>query len=544
MTSATTDSFVHLHVHTEYSMLDGAARLTELFAETARMGMPALAMTDHGNVFGAYDFYRKANAAGVKPIIGMEAYLTPNTHRGDRTRVRWAEGGENDVSGGGAFTHMTLLAETTEGMHNLFRLASRSSLEGFFYKPRADRELLAQYADGLIGTTGCPSGEIQTWLRIGDYEKARASARRVPGHLRQGQLLPRADGPRARHREAGLRGSAAARRRISGCRSSPPTTCTTRTARTPTRTRCYVCAAAGKTMADPNRFKFDGGGYYLKSPAEMRSLWADKHDLREACDNTLLIAERCDVEVHRGQRHVHVAVPGARGRDRALLVRTRGRRRPAAPLPRRHPARGAEAGRLRGRRHRADELPRLLPRGRRLHQLGQGQRHPGRAGPRLGRGLDGRLRDAHHRPQPARARADLRAVPEPRPRVDARLRHRLRRAPARRGHPLRHREVRQRPRRADRHLRNDQVQAGGQGRRTRARLPVLDGRPHHQGDAARGHGQGRPAQARSSTRPTTATRRAASSAPWSRPTSRSRRSSRRPRGSRGSSGSGACTPPA
>src|SRR5579875_3737414 len=157
-------------------MLDGAARLTELFAEAARMEMPALAMTDHGNVFGAYDFFTKATAVGVKPIVGMEAYLTPNTARGDRSRVRWASGGEDDVSGGGAFTHMTLLAEKTSGMHNLFRLASRSSLEGFFYKPRADRELLAEYATGLIATTGCPSGEIQTWLRIGDYEKALASA--------------------------------------------------------------------------------------------------------------------------------------------------------------------------------------------------------------------------------------------------------------------------------------------------------------------------------------------------------------------------------
>src|SRR3954463_11223971 len=157
-------------------MLDGAARLPELFAETARLGMPALAMTDHGNVFGAYDFYSKAVAAGVKPIIGMEAYVTPNTHRGDRTRVRWADGGGDDVSGGGAFTHMTLLAESTAGMHNLFRLSSRSSLEGFFYKPRADRELLAEYSQGLIGTTGCPSGEVQTWLRIGDYDKARQAA--------------------------------------------------------------------------------------------------------------------------------------------------------------------------------------------------------------------------------------------------------------------------------------------------------------------------------------------------------------------------------
>src|SRR6201996_3442121 len=126
-------------------MLDGAARLPGLFPECARMGMPALAMTDHGNVFGAYDFYAKAKAAGVKPIIGMEAYLTPNTSRFDRTRVRWAQGGENDVSGGGAFTHMTLLAENTVGMHNLFRLSSRSSLEGFFYKPQADRELLDEY---------------------------------------------------------------------------------------------------------------------------------------------------------------------------------------------------------------------------------------------------------------------------------------------------------------------------------------------------------------------------------------------------------------
>ncbi|HVE26002.1 MAG TPA: PHP domain-containing protein, partial [Sporichthya sp.] len=122
------DSFVHLHVHTEYSMLDGAARLDDLFRGCNEMGMPALAMTDHGNVFGAYDFIKKANDAGVKPIIGMEAYLTPGTHRSERTRVRWADGGEDDVSGGGAFTHMTVLAENTAGMHNLFRLSSLASL--------------------------------------------------------------------------------------------------------------------------------------------------------------------------------------------------------------------------------------------------------------------------------------------------------------------------------------------------------------------------------------------------------------------------------
>ena len=118
--------FVHLHVHTEYSMLDGAARLDDLFDRTDELGMGAIAMTDHGNVFGAYEFYTKARAKGIKPIIGLEAYCTPNTPRHERKRVRWNDGGDDDVSGGGAFTHMTLLAENTAGMHNLFRLSSRS----------------------------------------------------------------------------------------------------------------------------------------------------------------------------------------------------------------------------------------------------------------------------------------------------------------------------------------------------------------------------------------------------------------------------------
>ena len=174
--SANGQDFVHLHVHTEYSMLDGAARLDDMFERTAELGMDSIAMTDHGNVFGAYDFWSKAKAHGVKPIIGMEAYFTPNTSRFDKKRVRWNDGGDDDVSGSGAYTHMTLLAENTAGMHNLFRLSSRASMEGFFYQPRADRELLADYAQGLIATTGCPSGEVQTWLRIGDYDKARQAA--------------------------------------------------------------------------------------------------------------------------------------------------------------------------------------------------------------------------------------------------------------------------------------------------------------------------------------------------------------------------------
>ena len=133
-------------------------------------------MTDHGNVFGAYDFWKRGRDAGVKPIIGQESYLTPGTHRTDKTRVRWADGGEDDVSGGGAYTHMTMLAETTEGMHNLFRLSSLASLEGHYYKPRMDRELLQTYAKGIIATTGCSSGEVQTLMRLGDYDDAKRSA--------------------------------------------------------------------------------------------------------------------------------------------------------------------------------------------------------------------------------------------------------------------------------------------------------------------------------------------------------------------------------
>ena len=139
---ASSDSFVHLHVHTEYSMLDGAARVTDLMTEAVAQGMPAIAITDHGNNFGAYDFWKQATAAGIKPIIGTEAYLTPGTHRSERTRVKWGTGGEDDVSGSGAYTHITLLAESTPGMHNLFRLSSLASIEGYYYKPRMDRELL------------------------------------------------------------------------------------------------------------------------------------------------------------------------------------------------------------------------------------------------------------------------------------------------------------------------------------------------------------------------------------------------------------------
>jgi DNA polymerase-3 subunit alpha len=312
--SGRNDSFVHLHVHTEYSMLDGAARLTEMFARTAELGMDAIAMTDHGNVFGAFDFYSKAKAAGVKPIIGMEAYLTPATSRFERKRVRWGDGGQDDVSGSGAYTHMTILAENTAGMHNLFRLSSRSSMEGFFYKPRADRELLAEYSAGLIGTTGCPSGEIQTWLRIGNYEKARETAAEFQDIFGKDsfflELMDHGLDIENRVRDGLLR--------LSRDLGIPPVATNDSHYTNPGDAQAHehlLCVSSGSTMADPKRFRFNGDSYYIKSPAEMRELWAGKYDLREACDNTLLVAERCDVEFTEGNGTYMPRFPVPEGED-------------------------------------------------------------------------------------------------------------------------------------------------------------------------------------------------------------------------------------
>src|SRR6478672_5751579 len=291
--------FVHLPVHTEYSMLDGAARLDDLFARTSELGMTSIALTDHGNVFGAYDFYSKATAAGIKPIIGMEAYVTPDTSRFEKKRVRWNDGGDDDVSGSGAYTHMTLLAESTAGMHNLFRLSSRASMEGYYYQPRADRELLAEYAAGLIGTTGCPSGEVQTWLRIGDYAKARKSAgdfQEILGRdnyfieLMDHDLVIEKrvrDGLLQLSKDLGIPVIATNDSHYVNREDAPAH-------------EHLLCVSSGSVMSDPKRFRLDGDGYYIKSAAEMRELWEHKHGMKEACDNTLLIAERCEVSFTEG----------------------------------------------------------------------------------------------------------------------------------------------------------------------------------------------------------------------------------------------------
>ncbi|MEO7746037.1 MAG: DNA polymerase III subunit alpha [Actinomycetota bacterium] len=296
-TSSADDSFVHLHVHTEYSMLDGAARIDDLFTEAALQGSPALATTDHGYIFGAYEFWKAGRKHGVKPIIGLEAYLTPGTHRTDRTRVKWGDGGRDDVSGSGAYTHMTLLARDNEGMHNLFRMSSLASLEGHYFKPRMDRDLLARYGTGLIGTTGCAGGEIQTRLRLGQYDQARAAAAELRDIF----------GPENYYAEIMDHGLDVERSTITDLLRlakdlAIPLVATNDLHYThaagATAHAALLCVQSGSTLADPGRFKFEADEFYLKTPAQMRHLF---RELPEACDNTLLIAERCDVSFTEGE---------------------------------------------------------------------------------------------------------------------------------------------------------------------------------------------------------------------------------------------------
>jgi len=291
---ATSDSFVHLHVHTEFSMLDGAARVGDLFAKAEQLGMPALAMTDHGYLFGAYEFWKKAQSTSVKPIIGLEAYVTPGTHRTDRTRVRWGDERTrpgDDVSGGGLYTHMTLLASSTAGMHNLFRMGSIASLDQEFAKyPRLDRELLHRYSSGIIATTGCPSGEVQTRLRLGQYDAAREAAAELRDIFGAEnffcEVMDHNNEIERRTIKDLLRLAKDLNLPLLATNDSHYTNPEDATAHA-----ALLCVQSGSTLMDPDRFKFDGEGYYLQSPEEMRYTW---RELPEACDNTLLVAERCE----------------------------------------------------------------------------------------------------------------------------------------------------------------------------------------------------------------------------------------------------------
>ncbi|RKT88655.1 DNA polymerase-3 subunit alpha [Saccharopolyspora antimicrobica] len=290
------DPFVHLHVHTEYSMLDGAAKVGALFAEAERLGMPAVGMTDHGNMFGADEFYQQARKTGIKPVIGIEAYLAPGS-RFHKKPVFWGEakqrgtdefGTGGDVSGAGAYTHMTMLARNATGLRNLFTLSSRASFEGMYRKPRMDKELIAEFSEGVIATTGCPSGEVQTRLRLRQFDEAlRAAAEYQEIFGREHFFLELMDHglPIERSVRQGLL-------EISKKLGIPPLATNDSHYVTVDQADSHgalLCVQSGKTLGDASRFKFDGDGYYLKSAEEMRAYWDS--EVPGAADNTLLIAE-------------------------------------------------------------------------------------------------------------------------------------------------------------------------------------------------------------------------------------------------------------
>ncbi|BCX48280.1 DNA polymerase III alpha subunit [Haloferula helveola] len=276
------DSFVHLHVHTEYSLLDGMNRCKQLAKRAKELGMPAVAMTDHGNLFGAVEFFQACEAEGVKPIFGCEIYLAPGKMEDKK-----------DVPGRKRATHMTLLAETDEGWTNLQKLVSKGHLEGLYYgKPRVDRDTLREFHEGIICLTGCISGPVNEWLLAGDEAKARETLEELVdifgkdnvyveihdhGLEKQREVMPKLI---ALAKEFGLKPVAA------------------NDAHFLTRADheahdVMICIGTGRLLIDENRMRYPEEVYF-KTAEEMRELFAE---VPGACDATLEIAERCRVEM-------------------------------------------------------------------------------------------------------------------------------------------------------------------------------------------------------------------------------------------------------
>ena len=282
-------SFVHLHTHSEFSLLDGAARIDELFAKAAAFGMPALALTDHGVMFGALDFYEAGRRHGVKPILGVEAYVAPGS-RFDR------EPGENDEK----YRHLTILARNETGYRNLLRLVTDAHLEGFYHRPRVDKELLAERSEGLVALSGCLASETARLLLAGQEDRARDAA----GTYRD------IFGPDGFYLELQDHGLAEQRKvnpmlvRMSSSIGVPlvATNDIHYTEKDHSRPHdVLLCIQQQKVQTDTARLRFDTDEFYVKSAQEMRALFS-QHE--EACDATLDIAERCELDLTFGQHHL------------------------------------------------------------------------------------------------------------------------------------------------------------------------------------------------------------------------------------------------
>ena len=295
------DSFTHLHVHTEFSMLDGAARLDELVAKAVADGQPAIGITDHGNMYGVLDFYKECRNQGVKPIIGTEAYMAfeSRTERPAR-RGRIDDSGGDTEGGKKLYYHLTLLAENDQGYRNLIQLASLAFMEGYYYKPRMDWELLERYHHGLIATTGCLGGHVLQSLLQGDDKGAFNNAGRLQEIFgRDNLFVELQDHGLPQQRETNPKLLDIARRLNAPLLATNDSHYVHREDHE--AHGALLCVQTGSTLSDPKRFKFEGEEHYLKASHEMRHLF---RDVPEACDNTLWIAERADVTIEFGNPHL------------------------------------------------------------------------------------------------------------------------------------------------------------------------------------------------------------------------------------------------
>jgi DNA polymerase-3 subunit alpha len=285
---AVSGNFVHLHVHTEFSLLDGASRISKLIERAKTLNMPAVAITDHGSMYGVIDFYKEAKKAGIKPIIGCEVYVAPRSRR-EKTAVE-----------GESYYHLILLAESNEGYRNLVELVSRANTEGFYYKPRIDRELLKEYSQGLICLSACIAGEIPAMLLKGDTEAAERITREYLEIFdREHFFLELQDHGMPEQKDAN-KGLLALARKFD-------------IQLVATNDLHYIdkndaeahdvllCIQMGKTVDDAGRLKFPTQEFYLKSAEEMSQLFSE---YPEAIENTVKIAERCQVEFEFGTFHL------------------------------------------------------------------------------------------------------------------------------------------------------------------------------------------------------------------------------------------------
>jgi DNA polymerase III subunit alpha len=284
-----TDGFVHLHTHSEYSLLDGASRLEDLCAKAAALGMPAIALTDHGAMFGVLDFYQAAVRHGIKPIIGVETYVSPGS-RFDRSP------GENEEK----YRHLTLLARSEVGYRNLLKIVSDASIEGFYHRPRTDKDFLAEHADGVVGLSGCLASETARLLLAGQDRKAREVVGQYADIFGPGDFY-------LELQQHGLAEQEQVNPMLVDLsrRTGIPMAATNDihyTEKDHSRPHdVLLCIQQQKVLTDTARLKFDTDEFFLKTAGEMRALFAG---LEEACDATLAIADACELELSFGRLHL------------------------------------------------------------------------------------------------------------------------------------------------------------------------------------------------------------------------------------------------